>query len=96
MQPITQTKRDYVRLSPNAHPDDVQAFHRLQDHIYELRGHVATMQGRLDEHEKTMSKPTKNDNLLGLKLKAVTDQTTLVTGNSFKWNAKTAQFELGP
>lgn len=95
-QPFNQTKRSYPNLPADTHPDVRQAINDLHDYTYQLRDENQKLRGDLDEHKKAMSNRSKGDNFLGLKLKAVTDQTTLVTGNSFKWNAQTSQFELGP
>ena len=96
MQPrFDQTKRVYPRLPAGTHPDVVRAFNDLHDNVYSLRDQVQKMQAEKTQ-AATPSKPAPVDNFGGIKIKTNLDSTVLVTGNSFKYNSATGQFELGP
>jgi hypothetical protein len=92
---FNQTKRVYPQLPPNTHPSIVQAFNDLHDHVYSLRDQVQKMQASAPAADSSRKKPFTQD-FGGIPIKANLDSTVLVTGNSFKYNASTGQFELGP
>jgi hypothetical protein len=80
--------------------------HQNQQTIRDLQAQVATLSGAAEtakggsaggsQDSKGGGKPAANgftDNLQGLKIKAVTDSSSLQNGMSLKWNSTTAQWE---
>lgn len=91
-----QTKRVYPTLPAGTHPDIVRAFNDLHDNVYSLRDQVQKMGATKTDASESSTKKPFNDNFGGIKIKTNLDSTVLKTGNSFKYNAATGQFELGP
>jgi hypothetical protein len=90
------------RYYPHVEGDESvqRAIRELHDHVYDLRDEldahrntIAQMKGQQSQQKPPLP---YNDNFLGIKLKAVTDPTTLKTGYSWKYNEATGAFELGP
>jgi predicted nucleic acid-binding Zn-ribbon protein len=93
MPEFNQQKRSYIQLRPDAHPDDQKAFAQVQDHIFQLRDQLQEMK-QSKEQGKTEKKGFTQE-LQGIQVKAVTDPSSLKSGYTIRYNAKTGQFEFG-
>ena len=94
MDKFNQTERHYPTLPPDTHPDVVHTIHTLHDNVFDLRDQVQKMQSDF----KASGKPAKSQftgDIQGIKVKAVTDPSSLQNGFTLRFNSKTGEFEFG-
>ena len=89
---FTQKERWYPPLPHDTHPDVVTAFREVYNHVYTLRDEIQKMRA---EKPSEPARPKFNDNILGIKVKAVTDPSSLQNGFTLRYNSATGQLEWG-
>jgi hypothetical protein len=105
-----QTKRYRPQLEGHATDEVVRAIQTAFDNTYELRDQVNVLQAQIAKMSGSGaagagggtgtstdgSKPAQpfNDNILGIKVKATTDPSSLKDGATLVYSAATGQFEF--
>jgi uncharacterized protein YlxW (UPF0749 family) len=93
MAEITQTQRHYPKL-PEKHQELQPEWDELHSKLYDLRDSVQGLQNSQKTTTKE-SKPAFTGDIQGIKVKAVTDPSSLQNGYTIRFNSKTGEFEFG-
>jgi hypothetical protein len=93
MAEITQTQRHYPKL-PEKHQELQPMWDELHSNLYDLRDSVQGLQKSQKTAAKE-SKPAFTGDIQGIKVKAVTDPSSLKSGDTIRYNTSTGQFEFG-
>ncbi len=103
-KPQTGQYRPQLTGLPGVHPEVARAIQNAFDNLYSLRNEVQAMQAKPASGsaptEKSGGKDAKTgeakgftDNLSGIKIKAVTDPSSLQNGMVLKYNSSSGQWE---
>lgn len=90
--PITQTERHYPQL-PEKHADLQEHFNQLHSNIYDLRDELQKMHASSTKSDS--NKPSFTGDIQGIRVKAVTDPSSLQNGFTIRYNSASGQFEFG-